>query len=53
MRTKSVGDGGRSDEADRRLWQRWRQGEWPEVDEFLAQAGSLPPDQVAAVLLVD
>jgi len=31
----------------------WRQGERPDVQHFLAQAGTLPPAEVAAVLLVD
>jgi WD40 repeat protein len=37
----------------RRLARRWRAGERPDVDAFLAQAGGLGPDQVAAVLRVD
>jgi hypothetical protein len=36
-----------------RLWQLWRQGQHPNVRDFLAGAGGLPPAQVAAVLLVD
>jgi hypothetical protein len=40
-------------DAAERLLQRWRQGERPEVDVFLAQAGPLPPEQVAAVLRID
>jgi WD40 repeat protein/tRNA A-37 threonylcarbamoyl transferase component Bud32/Tfp pilus assembly protein PilF len=36
-----------------RLWARWRQGERPDLDAFLAQAGSLTPGQLAAVLRVD
>jgi eukaryotic-like serine/threonine-protein kinase len=36
-----------------RLWQLWRQGQRPDVDAFLAQAGSLSPDEVAATLRVD
>src|SRR5262245_50849906 len=35
------------------LWQRWRQGEQPDVTAFLAGASRLEPAQVAAVLLVD
>jgi tetratricopeptide (TPR) repeat protein/predicted Ser/Thr protein kinase len=31
----------------------WRQGEQPDVDDFLARVGRLTPAQVAAVLLVD
>jgi WD40 repeat protein len=37
----------------RSLGQLWRQGERPDVQHFLARAGSLTPAQVAAVLLVD
>src|SRR5207245_10359445 len=37
----------------RSFGQLWRQGERPDVQHFLAQAGSLTPTQVAAVLLVD
>src|SRR5262245_17526105 len=36
-----------------RLCQLWRQGQWPDVDAFLAQAGPLSPDEVAAALRVD
>ena len=36
-----------------RLWQLWRQGQQPDVLAFLAHAGDLKPEQVAAVLLVD
>jgi serine/threonine-protein kinase len=36
-----------------RLWQLWRQGQRPDVDAFLAQAGPLSPDKVATVLRVD
>jgi serine/threonine-protein kinase len=36
-----------------RLWQQWQQGQRPDVDAFLAQAGPLSPDEVAAVLRVD
>jgi predicted Ser/Thr protein kinase len=35
------------------LLQRWRRGERPDVDAFLAATGPLPPDQLAAVLRVD
>jgi serine/threonine-protein kinase len=35
------------------LWQAWRQGQRPDVDAVLAQAGHLTPDQVAAALRVD
>ncbi len=37
----------------RSFGQLWRQGERPDVQHFLAQAGTLPPAEVAAVLLVD
>jgi WD40 repeat protein len=36
-----------------RLWQLWRQGQQPDVRTFLADAGQLPPAEVAAALLVD
>jgi WD40 repeat protein len=35
------------------LLRRWRQGECPDVWAFLAAAGPLPPDEVAAALAVD
>jgi hypothetical protein len=35
------------------LWALWRDGQRPDVDAFLAQAGALAPAQVAAVLRVD
>jgi predicted Ser/Thr protein kinase len=35
------------------LLQRWRRGERPDLDAFLATAGPLPLDQLAAVLRVD
>jgi hypothetical protein len=41
------------DDPAEQLWQRWRRGQRPDVDNFLAQAGPLSPDQVAAVLRVD
>src|SRR5262249_18270412 len=40
------------DPADQ-LWQLWQQGQRPDVDAFLAGAGPLSPDDVAAVLRVD
>src|SRR5262249_57830543 len=36
-----------------RLRRLWREGRHPHVDAFLAEAGPLPPAQVAAVLRVD
>ena len=38
---------------DVQLWQRWRQGERPEVGEFLAGFPDLGGTEVVAVLLVD
>jgi tRNA A-37 threonylcarbamoyl transferase component Bud32 len=35
------------------LWQRWRQGQAPDVDDFLRQAGPLTPAQLVTVLRVD
>jgi hypothetical protein len=35
------------------LWDLWRQGLEPRVDDFLAQAGVRDPRQIVAVLLVD
>src|SRR5262245_42970513 len=43
---------GREEQA-RRLWLRWRQGERPDVWEFLTAAGTPSPAQAAAVLRVD
>jgi serine/threonine-protein kinase len=40
-------------EPARRLWQQWRQGQRPDVREFLANLGELSLAQVAAVLRVD
>jgi serine/threonine-protein kinase len=40
-------------DAAEQLWQLWRRGQRPEVDAFLARAGPLSPDRVAAVLRVD
>jgi hypothetical protein len=41
------------EDAAERLSQRWRQGERPDVDAFLTEAGPLLPAEVAAVLRVD
>jgi hypothetical protein len=35
------------------LWERWRQGQQPDVHEFLTQAGALARTQLLAVLRVD
>src|SRR6516225_348479 len=35
------------------LWELWRQGQQPDVQEFLARAGPLPRAQLLAVLRVD
>src|SRR5690348_3887120 len=40
-------------EPERRLWQLWRQGRRPDLGQFLADVGELPPAQLAAVLAVD
>jgi predicted Ser/Thr protein kinase len=42
-----------AEDAAEALVQRWRRGERPDVDTFLAAAGPLPLDQLAAVLRVD
>jgi eukaryotic-like serine/threonine-protein kinase len=47
------GTPGRAEEPDRRLWRLWRQGERPDVGQFLAGQGELRPGQLAAVLAVD
>jgi WD40 repeat protein/tetratricopeptide (TPR) repeat protein len=44
---------GEPDEPARRLWSRWRQGQQPRVQDFLAQAGIQDPGQILEVLLVD
>jgi serine/threonine protein kinase/WD40 repeat protein len=36
-----------------RLWRLWREGQRPDVRAFLAAAGDLKPEQIAAVLLHD
>jgi hypothetical protein len=40
-------------EIDQQLWQLWRQGQQPDVQQFLAGARPLSAGQVAAVLAVD
>jgi WD40 repeat protein len=40
-------------DAAERLYQLWRQGERPDVDDFLARLDPLPPFEVAAALRVD
>jgi serine/threonine-protein kinase len=40
-------------EFDQELWQLWQQGQRPDVQQFLAAAGPLSLEQVAAVLAVD
>src|SRR5579885_2609410 len=40
-------------DAAERLWRLWRQGERPDVDAFLIQAGPLSFPEVAAALRVD
>ncbi len=37
----------------RHLWSLWRQGQRPDLRDFLSDAGQLTPAQVAAVLLID
>ena len=39
--------------ADLELLRQWRCGDSPDVWDFLARIGSLPPDQIVAVLAVD
>jgi serine/threonine protein kinase len=41
------------DDPAHRLWNLWRQGQKPRVEDFLAQAGALDPGQIVEVLLVD
>jgi len=41
------------DDPARRLWNLWRQGQQPKVDDFLAEAGVGDPNQILEVLLVD
>src|SRR5713101_7910665 len=36
-----------------KLWRLWQAGERPDVQQFLARAGPLTPDQLSAVLRVD
>jgi hypothetical protein len=40
-------------EPERRLAQLWQRGQRPDVWQFLADAGELPPEGVAEVLAVD
>jgi tetratricopeptide (TPR) repeat protein len=44
---------GRLSDPARRLWDLWRQGERPIVEEFLIEAGVRAPDEILAVLRVD
>src|SRR5438445_8909577 len=39
--------------AARRLWDLWCQGQRPDLDEFLAQAGALSPAELVAVVQID
>jgi WD40 repeat protein/serine/threonine protein kinase len=41
------------EEADRQLWLLWRQGQRPDLRQFLGSLGTLPLDRLAAVLAVD
>jgi tetratricopeptide (TPR) repeat protein len=41
------------EEPERLLWQLWRQGYRPDLRQFLAEVGELPPARLAAVLAVD
>jgi serine/threonine protein kinase/tetratricopeptide (TPR) repeat protein len=41
------------EDAAQRLWRQWQEGQHPDVDKFLAQAGDLTPAQLAAVLRID
>jgi hypothetical protein len=41
------------EEPARRLWQLWRQGQRPDVQQFLAGMGALSPPRLLAVLQVD
>jgi WD40 repeat protein/predicted Ser/Thr protein kinase len=45
--------GSRREDPAGQLWRLWRQGQRPDVRQFLAQCGELTPAQVAAVLRVD
>jgi hypothetical protein len=44
---------GTDSDAAERLRRLWRQGQRPDVGAFLAEAGALPPGEVAAVLRAD
>jgi serine/threonine protein kinase len=46
-------DSGPCEAPAERLWRQWRQGERPDLDAFLAQAGPLSVEQLAALLRVD
>jgi len=46
------GSGGRNDPA-RQLWYLWSQGQRPEVEDFLEQAGIRDPERIVRVLRVD
>jgi tetratricopeptide (TPR) repeat protein len=48
-----VMDAGQAGGPARRLWNLWRQGRRPRVQEFLADAGDLTPAQLVALLRVD
>jgi serine/threonine protein kinase/Tfp pilus assembly protein PilF len=48
-----AGSSAERDELARRLWNLWRQGQQPRVDDFLAQAGAGDAGQILDVLLVD
>jgi eukaryotic-like serine/threonine-protein kinase len=52
-RSGPVLDQRRGADPARRLWALWRQGQRPDMREFLSHSGHLIPAQVAAVLLVD
>jgi len=39
--------------AARLLWQQWHEGQRPDLESFLAQAGALAPEQLLAVVRVD
>ena len=47
------GDWSGRDDPARRLWDLWRSGQQPSVEDFLAQANIREPDQIVAVLRVD
>jgi hypothetical protein len=43
----------RQPDSAQQLWGLWRQGQRPDVDAFVAQAGAILPPQLVAVLRVD